>query len=268
MKNKLLVAATVLAASLILVTPVLGITFGELDGDRHPNVGAMLRVLPYPGGEIKFRCSGTLIAPDVFLTAAHCVNNLYLLGYPEDDVYVTFDSVYIDSNTSTIYPGTYHPNLNAWHDSSDPEDIAVIILDEPIYHITPAELPPAGLLDELKADHALKDQSFITVGYGMVRYDKTGGPNLVLWPDGARRFTTGTFQALTKSWLKISMNPAKDDGGPCFGDSGGPHFLGNSNMVVAITSTVEGPACRASAGTYRLDIPSTREYLAQFVDLP
>ena len=244
-----------------MVTPVLGITFGELDGDQHPNVGTFL------SEDRVFYCTGTLIAPDVFLTAAHCINKLPGFGVPEDDIYVTFDSVIDDPSSVTKYKGRYYVNPDAWHDSADPLDIAVIVLDEPIYHITPAELPPAALLDEMKSDGLLKDQPFVTVGYGMFREDKTGGPNNLLWPDGARRFTTGTFQSLTNNWLKISMNPATEDGGVCYGDSGGPHFLGDSNMIVATTIGMDAP-CRASAGTYRLDTPSAREYLAQFVDLP
>ena len=73
--------------------------------------------------------------------------------------------------------------------------------------------------------------------------------------------------ALTKSWLKISMNPATGDGGTCYGDSGGPHFLGDSSMVVSVTVTGDTP-CRATDVTYRLDTDSARSYLSQWVTLP
>lgn len=66
--------------------------------------------------------------------------------------------------------------------------------------------------------------------------------------------------------LELSMNPATGDGGTCYGDSGGPHFLGNSDMVVSLTVT--GDAwCRATDVTHRLDIESARSYLAPFVNL-
>jgi secreted trypsin-like serine protease len=265
MKNKLLLPVVVLIVALLAATPALAITFGELDGEQHPNVGALLVAYPYPDGPIDIVCSGTLISPTVFLTAAHCVNWMPSAGIPTDDVYVTFDSVY-EIGTSTIYPGTYYINPNYGHDAADPNDVAVVVLDEPLTNITPASLPPAGLLDSMKDAGELKGQQFLTVGYGTVRDDKTGGFHPLYW-EGARRFTTGSYNALTKSWLKISMNPATGDGGTCYGDSGGPHFLGNSDMVVSVTVTGDAP-CRATDTTYRMDTESARSYLGAFVDLP
>jgi len=266
MKRKLFIAGIVVVLALLLATPVFGITFGELDGEGHPNVGALLVAWPYPDGDIDIVCSGTLISPTVFLTAAHCVNWMPAYGIAEDDVYVTFVSEFEVGVTTEIYPGTYYINQNAWHDNADAEDVAVIVLDEPILNITPAELPPAGYLDDLKAANELKDQTFLAVGYGTVRDDKTGGPHPLYW-EGARRYATGSYNALTKGWLKISMNPATGDGGTCYGDSGGPHFFGESNMIVSLTVTGD-VNCRATDVTYRLDIPSARAYLSQFVDLP
>lgn len=265
MKRRLFISLMVSMAALLLVTPVLAITFGELDGEQHPNVGALLVAWPYPDGPVDIVCTGTLISPTVFLTAAHCVNWMPGAGIPAAGVYVTFDSVY-EIGVSSSYSGTYHVNPNYGHDMANLNDVAVIVLDEPITSIIPASLPPAGLLDEMKAAGALKGHPFLTVGYGTVRDDKTGGFHPLYW-EGARRFTTGTYNALTKSWLKISMNPATGDGGTCYGDSGGPHFLGDSDMVVSLTVTGDAP-CRASDVTYRLDTESARSYLAPFVNLP
>ncbi len=250
-KKKMFALVIVLLAAVLVVTPVLAITFGELDGNRHPNVGALLVAWPYPGGAIDIVCSGTLISPTVFLTAAHCVNWMPAEGIPADDVFVTFDSVY-EIGVSTIYPGTYFVNPKFGHDQGDPNDVAVVVLDAPINSITPATLPPAGLLDQMKDSGQLKGQQFVTVGYGTVRDIKQTGPNALYW-EGARRFATGTYSALTQSWLKISMNPSTGDSGTCYGDSGGPHFLGNSSMVVALTVTGDVP-CRATDVDFRLDI--------------
>jgi len=54
-------------SSLKCVTPI---TYGELDGNRHPYVGLM--VAQDADGNPLWRCSGTLMSPTIFLTAGHC----------------------------------------------------------------------------------------------------------------------------------------------------------------------------------------------------
>jgi hypothetical protein len=221
-------------------------------------------IVQEPDGEFYLYCSGTLIAPDVFLTASHCTVAAAAYGAEPDDVYVTFDPVYDDN--ATLHPGTYDINPNYGHDMHDLHDVAVIILDESITDITPAQLPPAGLLNDMKRNHELKDHEFVTVGYGRLRDEKTRGPH-VIGEAGERYYAEQTFQALKPYWLQLSMNPSTGNGGTCYGDSGGPHFLGDSDMVVSLTVT--GDAwCRATDVTYRLDTDSAREYLSQFVILP
>jgi hypothetical protein len=77
--------------------------------------------------------------------------------------------------------------------------------------------------------------------------------------------------ALNKNWLRLSMNPALGDGGTCYGDSGGPNFLGagdtETKMIVGITSTGD-TVCRATNVTYRVDTPSARAFLGLYVALP
>jgi hypothetical protein len=134
--------------------------------------------------------------------------------------------------------------------------------------IAPAQLPTEGLLDQL-ADNALRSATFTAVGYGMVREEKTGGPHGLVPIDGVRRFALQTFRSLQPAWLSLSQQPSTGDAGACFGDSGGPHFLGGetSNLLVSITVTGDAQ-CRASDKTYRIDTASAREFLDEFVDLP
>jgi hypothetical protein len=260
--KKLLVAAMIIVALLIVLPMAQAITFGQPDGNGHPNVGAM--IVEEPDGEKYLYCSGTLIAPDVFLTAAHCTAAADAYGAQPHDAYVTFDPVW-DEN-ATLHRGTYHLNPNYGHDMHDLHDVAVITLDEPIYDIEPAILPTAALLGDMKRAKELKRHKFVTVGYGTLREYKTRGPH-VLGTYGERYFAEQTFLALKPYWLQISMNPSTGNGGTCYGDSGGPHFLGDSDMVVSVTVT--GDAwCRATDVTYRLDTDSARSYLGQFVDLP
>ena len=262
MYRRPLVLAAVVAIMLAVVPVAEAITFGQPDGDGHPNVGAM--IVLEPDGIKYFYCSGTLIAPNVFLTAAHCTAAAAAYGADPHDVFVTFDSVW--NENATLHQGTYDLNPNYGHDSHDANDVAVIILDDSIEDIVPATLPTAGLFDEMKKAKNLKGQQFVAVGYGTLRDDKTGGPHS-LGDYGERFFAEQTFLALKPYWLQISMNPSIGSGGTCYGDSGGPHFLGDGNMVVSLTVT--GDAwCRATDVTYRLDTDSARSYLSEFVTLP
>jgi Trypsin len=267
----LLATSVVAAVMLAGVAPAGAITFGQPDGNRHPNVGALLADYDPASPGPDLLCTGTLVAEDVFLTAGHCTSFLEEIGISA--VGVTFASAYDEDAAAPagIIPGTFvtHPDFGFSGPGgvSDPHDLAVVLLER-APGLTPAELPTEGLLDQLKASHDLRNATFTPVGYGTVREDKTGGPHALFF-DGIRRFTTQSFKSLQRAWLGLSQQPSTGDGGTCFGDSGGPHFLGgtDSNLVVSITVTGDAQ-CRAQDKSYRIDTPSARAFLGQFIDLP
>ena len=265
-------AALLLVAMMLALTvgAAQAITFGQPDGDLHPNVGALVADWDEesPGPDIF--CSGTLIAPTVFLTAAHCTASLEAEGITE--VWVTFASDYDEDAASPagLIAGTpvSHPEFGTGG-ASDTHDIAVVLLEQAPAGITPAQLPTAGLLDQLKASHQLRTQTFTAVGYGTVREEKTGGPHGFLDSEGVRMYALQSALNLENAWLLLSMNPSTGSGGTCYGDSGGPHFLGGveSNLIVSITITGDA-MCRATDKTYRLDTEAARDFLDDFVTLP
>jgi len=261
----LLVFAAVLAV--VGMAPAHAITQGQPDGELHPNVGAVVADYgPSPGPEIA--CSGTLIAPTVFLLPAHCAEFVNSLGR---DVWVTFDSTYDEQEASPagLIAGTAVGDpLFGSGAKSDPHDIAVFLLEQSP-GITPATLPTAGFLDAQAAAHTLQTQMFTPVGYGWTRVDKTEGPGNLVFRDGVRRYSQQSFSALEPSWLKLSSNAALDNGGTCFNDSGAPHFYGGvtSSLTVSMSIAVD-PVCRSLDKTYRLDTKSARDFLGQFVSLP
>ena len=273
MKRILLVLATMAAAVLLASGMASAITYGQPDGDEHPYVGAL--VGSDEEGEFVF-CSGTLIAPDVFLTAAHCTLGIEQFGVEFRGV--TFDNVY-DPATSVVYPGTLHTHPG-WPGTSsvqgvgpDFHDIGVVVLDEEVAGIQPASLPSAGLLDQLANDGELKDQRFTVVGYGTTeRTHEPGSGTPVFDGFGTRRYAVSSFSALNKTVLRLAQNPSTGDGGTCFGDSGGPHFLGAGAQETDVTVSIGAPKgdlrCRAMNQTYRLDTPSARAFLGQYVTLP
>jgi hypothetical protein len=251
-----LLAASALAAALITAAPAGAITYGVPDGNRHPEVGALLAQQAYSDGTWT-TCSGTLISPTVFLTAAHCDEGV-------SRVAVTFDTDY-DAATGTTHWGTWHADPAYNQAQSDPHDIAVVVLDKAVKGISPARLPAAGSLSGLDGS-----ATFTSVGYGA--QSVTNGPGGKTYSYADVRFVaTGTLNSLTPTWLRISMNPATGNGGTCYGDSGGPNFLGagatETNIVAGTTITGDTP-CRSTNVDYRLDTASARAFLAQYVALP
>jgi hypothetical protein len=272
MRRGLLFALAAAALAVALIPgPAGAITYGERDGNTHRNVGAVIAEHRGPGIKDQL-CSGTLISPTVFLTAAHCTAFLESLGIPNDQIWVSFD-VDIDPITSStkLYQGTWVTHEGFGHDQSDSKDIAVIRFRKPITGITPAGLPTAGLFDRMKAAGTLNGQKFTAVGYGVHEPERGGGPPVFPY-DGERWRAVSEFNALNASWLRLSQNDATGDSGTCFGDSGGPNFLGTGGQTVPGTIasiTIAGDAmCLATNVTYRLDTRVAREFLGRFVTLP
>ena len=53
-------------------------------------------------------------------------------------------------------------------------------------------------------------------------------------------------------------------GGTCFGDSGGPNFIGTSNVVGGVTSFGLNGNCAGTGGVYRVDQPDDLNWLKTF----
>jgi hypothetical protein len=253
--RKTLTIVAAAAAALALAASAAAIIGGGEDGEAHPWVGALLAPQQFSDGTW-VECSGTLVAPTVFLTAEHCD-----LG--TDTVRVTFASKYTDGVSKT-YTGTWHGDpLYGTNGNGYPHDIAVVVFPSPgVQGITPARLPSLGQLSSLKGGAPI-----VSVGYGAQSVTQGKGGKTLHYAD-VRYVATGSFTAVTPSYLKASMNPAHGDGGTCYGDSGGPNFIGDTNVVAATTITGD-KWCRSTNVDYRLDTKEARDFLKQFpVTLP
>src|SRR5438128_2457257 len=103
MRNRLVLNITIV--TLCFAATLAAITFGFVDTlNVFRNTGAF--IVRAPSGQIFPICSGTLIAPDAFLTASHCTiffqNDLAPLGYT---AFVSFDSPIPFGNLTT--PATH-----------------------------------------------------------------------------------------------------------------------------------------------------------------
>lgn len=270
------VAATILGLAALCAVRVHAISYGFVDStNAFGNTGAF--IVKAPSGAIFPICSGTLIAPDVFLTASHCTiffeQDLAPAGYT---AFVSFDNPipFADLTSKstklvTVTGVVTNPLYN--QAQSDSQDIAVLLVDaKQTRGITPAVLPEAGLLDRLAAQNGLKNTVYTAVGYGLQNRVTGGGtPFFEDRNPVPRMYAFSSFYSLNGGYIRLSMNPATGDGGTCFGDSGGPNFLTVNGTRTLVAITITGDAvCRATNVDYRLDTASARAFLAPYVTLP
>jgi secreted trypsin-like serine protease len=227
------------------------------------NVYANVGLLQYlaPGGVWQGGCTGTLVASDVVLTAAHCVYP----AVPAGAVRVTFDATPVESSTTfavdhfVIHPGF----ISAWPPTpgkntlaSPWEDIALVWLVEPVAGLEPAPIAHQGDVDALDPG----SDTVTVVGYGVNAFTEGSAfsPQFQVEIIGTRSFRDvailNLHDAFPDRFVKISA-------GNCFGDSGGPLFHGHT--VVAITAWVNGPRCDTPGLDYRVDSAIAQEFLTE-----
>jgi len=250
----------VLAA--LFVAPAQAITYGTEDGQLHPYVGGIVEQDPESIWYGTPYCSGSLVSPTVFVTAAHCG------GYAR--VPVSFEETIAPG--SKLYWGTWYQHPSYYGGEDNPNDVAVVVLDKPVRTSAYARIARAGLLNEMKAAGTLNQSTiFTSVGYGSQETEPPHGwgrPGSPLTYLDTREWAIGTFNSLGKGYMTISQNPHAGSGGTCYGDSGGPQFLGDQSSNLQVSVTVTGDVfCKSTNKVQRLDIPSVQGWLSQFVAL-
>jgi secreted trypsin-like serine protease len=239
------------------------ITYGAIDGNAHP---AVVLIVMDIGGQPAFRCSGTLIAPKVVLTAGHCA------GEPGEfsGMRVFTESDVENGNNNYPFAGPNTVEATAWY--SHPQfteaqffvhDVGVVLLSKAVRLSTSdyGKLPRVNQLDALQPSSATL---FTAVGYGLQKINPvfieaekvrmSANPWLVQINTGF----TGTFSLL------LSNNAAS--GGTCFGDSGGPNYLGSSNVVAGVTSFGLNGTCGGTGGVFRLDRKDVLDFVSQYLN--
>lgn len=269
-----LLFATAVIAALFTPLRVRAITYGFVDSKNiYSNVGAFL--VKSPTGEIYPICSGTLITPDVFLTASHCTQYFTSVLAPQGyTAYVSFDKSIPFGDLTTTKTKLYavetvvtNPNYN--QSQSDSGDIGVLILESSVRGITPATLPECGLLDRLVEQNGLKSAVFTNAGYGLQNRVVGGGvPYFQDMNPIPRMYSFSSFNSLNGGYIRLSQNPSTGSGGTCFGDSGGPNFLTVNGQQILVSITITGDAvCRSTNVGYRLDTVSAQAFLAYVNDV-
>ena len=266
----LTLAASLIFGSMLLPPRTSAITYGFVDSNNtFRNTGAFI-VKSSSDNQIFPICSGTLITPNVFLTASHCTVYFTQELAPEGyEAYVSLDQSIpygpLTSNQTELLPVAHvvtNPNYN--QSQSDSGDIAVLILAREVQGVTPAALPSCRLLDQLVARNGLKTAVFTNAGYGVQNRVVGGGvPFFQDLNPIPRMFSFSSFNSLNRGYLRLSQNSSTGNGGTCFGDSGGPNFLTVSGQQLIVAITITGDSvCRSTNVDYRLDTASAQAFLA------
>jgi len=272
MRNKMLFAVfAVIAILAVAVSPVGAVTDGQLDGNGHPYVVLLLMEV---NGAPAFRCSGTLLSATVLLTAGHCA------GAPGEfsgmRVFTESD-VQAGIGTTNNYPfaGPNAVEAVEWHAHPlyDPNafflhDVGIVILQAPGVVLSEyGTLPTVNQFDSFQSKRGQQDISFTSVGYGL----QESFPDAASWKEHNSRTRYVAHPKLdqintgfTGSFSMLLSNNAHT-GGTCFGDSGGPNFLGNSRVVAAVTSFGINGNCAGTGGVFRTDRQDVLDFIHTYL---
>lgn len=239
-----------LAATLLAPAAALAVTEGgELDGNKHPYVGLM--VAQDKKGNPLWRCSGTLIAPRLFLTAGHCTEA------PAAHVEIWFDADVESGRPANGYPFEGDAGGKPFtHPQYNPNafflfDLGMVVLDGPVKMSKYGTLPSLNELDRLATARGTQDVTFTAVGYGLQRINP-----VFVEDDLIRMFAEPHLIQINGGLVgdySLLLSNNHSTGGTCFGDSGGPNFIGSSNVVGGVTSFGLNGTCGGTGGVYRVD---------------
>jgi secreted trypsin-like serine protease len=195
------------------------VALGGSQSSANSGLSAHLVMVLSREGNRHGACTGTVVASNVVLTAAHCVSGKkqVVVAYAENGSHVL----------QRVVARALHPGFS--RNASVSVDIALIRLERPL----PARLSPLPI-DRGESDHGI-GASRLVAGFGMQRENDEAS---------AGTLRSATMQVLPRLFprfmrLGTSVDAELSDAAICTGDSGGP-VLDRSESPPRIVGVIYG----------------------------
>jgi secreted trypsin-like serine protease len=200
-------------ACLLLCAPAFAIT-GNAPPANGWSAQAIVMVVDRRGD----LCTGTALARDLVLTAAHCV------AKKRDDRVKTFQT----GQTTAVKTYALHPQFNAvnYARARATADVALLKLVEPLPDVVvPATLAPSRPVSV--------GEQLVVAGFGVATEGTSRGLGV---PRAATLIVTGKPGSLQIRLMDAATRNVRAGLGACTGDSGGPLFELGGARVLGVVS--------------------------------